>query len=52
MTVVSVEYGVKTRIASAEVETRIASAVVRAWNRRLIDSKDGNPLETVDGVVS
>ena len=40
------------RIASAEVETRIASAVVRVLNRRLIVSNNGNPLETVAGAVS
>ena len=42
----------KTRIASAEVETRIASAVGRALNRRLIASNDGNPLKTGAGAVS
>jgi len=44
--------GAETRIALAEVETRIASAVGRALNRRLISSNDGNPLQTGDGVVS
>ena len=38
-------------IASAEVETRIASAVGRAVNRLLIASKDGNPLKTGWGRV-
>ena len=42
----------KTRIVSSEVETRIASAVGRALNRRLIASNNGNPLETGAGAVS
>jgi hypothetical protein len=42
----------KTRIASAEVETRIASAIGIAENRRLIVSNVGNPLETGAGAVS
>jgi hypothetical protein len=42
----------KTRIASAEVETRIASAVVRALNRMIIASNVGNPLKTGAGAVS
>ena len=37
---------------SAEVETRIVSAVGRALNRRLIASNDGNPLKTGAGAVS
>jgi hypothetical protein len=40
------------RIASAEVETRIASAVGRAWNRKIIASNVGNPLKTGAGAVS
>ena len=42
----------KTKIVLAEVETRIASAVGRALNRRLIPSNDGNPLKTGAGAVS
>ena len=42
----------KTKIVLAEVETRIASAVGRALNRRLIASNNGNPLETGAGAVS
>ena len=42
----------KRRIASAEVDTMSASAGGRAWNRRLIASKNGNPLVTGAGAVS
>ena len=42
----------KTRIASAEVETRIVSAVGRALNRLHIASNDSNPLKTGAGAVS